>query len=60
VQRLLDPPPFSVEVGEHVENVGRRVGGGQHDCRRGRARCCGEAEKRSVLVEKEALPWPTM
>jgi two-component system, cell cycle response regulator DivK len=30
VQRLLDPPALPVEVGEHVERVGLRIGGGQH------------------------------
>src|SRR5436190_17847764 len=48
VQGLLDPPALPVEVGEHVERVSRRVGGGQHDRGRGQARCRGEAEERSV------------
>jgi two-component system, cell cycle response regulator DivK len=48
VQRLLDPPALAVEVGEHIERVGLRVEGGQHDHTDGQARCCGGAEKRSV------------
>src|SRR5436190_5794688 len=59
VQRLLDPAALAVEVGEHVESVGLRVEGGQHDRGRGQARCCGETEGRSVPVEEEASPWPT-
>jgi hypothetical protein len=58
VQRLLDPPALPVEVGEHMERLGRRVGGGQHPCDGGQARCRGAIERRSVLVE-EASPWPT-
>ncbi len=38
VQRLLDPPALSVEVGVHAESVGPRVVGGQHDRGRGQAR----------------------
>jgi hypothetical protein len=38
VQRLLDPTALAVEVGEHLESVSRRVGGGQHDRGRGQAR----------------------
>ena len=58
VQRLLDTPALPVEVGEHMESVGPRVEGGQHDRGCGQARWCGEAEGRSVRVE-EASPWPT-
>jgi hypothetical protein len=58
VQGILDPPALPVEVGEHVERVGLRVEGGQHDPGRGQARCRGEAEGRSVPVEEEASPWP--
>jgi hypothetical protein len=59
VQRLLDPPALPVEVGEHMERVGLRVEGGQHDRGRGQARCRGANEERSVPVEEEASPWPT-
>jgi hypothetical protein len=38
VKGLLDPPALAVEVGEHVESVSRRVGGGQHDRGRGQTR----------------------
>jgi hypothetical protein len=43
VQGLLDPPALAVEVGEHVESVGPRVVGGQHDRGRGQARYRREA-----------------
>lgn len=46
VQRLLDPPTFPVELGEHVERVSRRIVGGQPERSRGQARCCGAAEER--------------
>jgi hypothetical protein len=46
VQRLLNPPAFPVELGEHVERVSRRIVGGQPERGRGQARCCGEAEER--------------
>ena len=46
VQRLLDPPALPVEVGEHVERVGVRVGGGQHDCGRG-ARTLSRRDRRA-------------
>ena len=59
VQRLLNPTALSVEVGEHMERVGLRVGRGQHDRGRGLARCWGEAEERSVPVEEEASQCPT-
>jgi hypothetical protein len=59
VQGLFHPPALPVEVGEHLERVGLRVEGGQHDRGRGQARCCGETEERSVPVEEEASPWPT-
>ena len=59
VQSLLDPSALPVEVGEHLERVSRRSGGGHPDRRRGQARWCGGTEERSVPFNEEALAWLT-